>query len=412
MPPARRPKPKKVPPKKKPRARRSSPRWQPPKLDQRHFDVIGLALVATAIFFSFVVYMDWDGGRAGDAAVEGLQVLIGAVHYLVPAALMAAGAILVLRPVLPAIRPFRAGAVCLFAALTLGLAAGTLGLGPGGGAPAWDAAWVKPRGGVVGEGLYWLASTLLGDLGAHTIAVFLFVAAVLLLTGASVAGVVKATSDSISTTTREVRTAVQRRRPATEELSDLELAPPPRVTALARPLPEEEEPLPDVLGDAEELEPTAEWTEPEAEVPQLEELAEDPEEDEPGVARTTPDPEDLTPQGRYRASVTEAPDFEWTIPETSFLKRSSAEASKPDTAGQERVAAQLTEALGHFGIEARVIGMVAGPHLTRYELRLAPGIKVAKVAQLKDDLAYALAASDIRILAPIPGKQAVGVEVP
>ena len=59
-----------------------------------------------------------------------------------------------------------------------------------------------------------------------------------------------------------------------------------------------------------------------------------------------------------------------------------------------------------------MIGMVAGPHITRYELRLAPGIKVGKVAQLKDDLAYALAASDIRILAPIPGKQAVGVEVP
>ena len=59
-----------------------------------------------------------------------------------------------------------------------------------------------------------------------------------------------------------------------------------------------------------------------------------------------------------------------------------------------------------------MIGKVAGPHITRYELRLAPGIKVGKVAQLKDDLAYALAASDIRILAPIPGKQAVGVEVP
>ena len=59
-----------------------------------------------------------------------------------------------------------------------------------------------------------------------------------------------------------------------------------------------------------------------------------------------------------------------------------------------------------------MIGRVTGPHITRYELRLAPGTKVAKVAQLKDDLAYALAATDIRILAPIPGKQAVGVEVP
>src|SRR5215212_5827914 len=410
----RRPTPK-AKPRSNPRARRSAPHWRVslPRLEQRHFDVIGLGLVATAIFFAFVIYLGWDGGQAGDGAVEGLRIAIGAVHYIVPAALMAAGAILVLRAVLPAIRPFKAGAVCLFAALTLGLAAGTLGIGPGGGAPAWEPGWVKPRGGVVGEGLYWLTSTLLGDLGAHTIALFLFIAAVLLLTGASVAGVIKATSDSISTTTREMRTAVQRRRPATEELSDLELGPSPRVNALSRTLPEEDETLPDVLGDAEELEPTAEWAEPETEVPpQLEELAEDPEEDEPGVARTTPDPEDLTPQGRYRASVTDAPDFEWAIPDTAFLKRSSAEASKPDTAGQERVAAQLTEALGHFGVEARVIGMVAGPHITRYELRLAPGLKVGKVAQLKDDLAYALAASDIRILAPIPGKQAVGVEVP
>src|SRR4051794_9025376 len=419
MPSARRRPTPKAKPRSKPRARRSAPHWRVslPRLEQRHFDVIGLGLVATAIFFAFVIYLGWDGGEAGDGAVEGLRIVLGAVHYIVPAALMAAGAILLLRPLLPAIRPFKAGGRGPFAPPTPRLPPRAVGLGPGGGAPAWEAAWVKPRGGVVGEGLYWLPSTLLGDLGAHTIALFLFPAAVLLLTGASVAGVVKATSDSISTTTREVRTAVQRRRPrdeagderseAVDELSDLELGPPPRVTALAHTLPEDET-LPVVLGDAEELEPT----EPDPEVPQLEELAEDPEEDEPGVARTTPDAGDLTPQGRYRASVTDAPDFEWTIPGTAFLKRSSAEASKPDTAGQERVAAQLTEALGHFGVEARVIGMVAGPHITRYELRLAPGIKVAKVAQLKDDLAYALAASDIRILAPIPGKQAVGVEVP
>ena len=76
------------------------------------------------------------------------------------------------------------------------------------------------------------------------------------------------------------------------------------------------------------------------------------------------------------------------------------------------MARTLLETLGHFGIEAKVIGRVTGPHITRYEIRLAPGIKVAKIAQLKDDLAYALAATDIRILAPIPGKQAVGVEVP
>ena len=258
MPPARRrPKPKPAP-KKKPRAKtraRRAPSWKQglPQLEQRHFDVIGLGLVATAIFFAFVVYLDWDGGQAGDAAVDGLRVLIGAVHYLVPAALMAAGAILVLRPVLPAVRPFKTGAICLFLGVSLAFAAGTLGLGPGGAKVVWDAEWVKPRGGLAGEGLYYVTSTFLGTLGAHTIAIFLLAAAVLLLTGASIAGVIKATTDSFASTTREVRTAVQRRRPATEELSALEQGPPPRVTAVARTFPEDEATLPDVLGDAEDL---------------------------------------------------------------------------------------------------------------------------------------------------------------
>src|SRR5918996_1512190 len=62
--------------------------------------------------------------------------------------------------------------------------------------------------------------------------------------------------------------------------------------------------------------------------------------------------------------------------------------------------------------EPDLFGPVVGPRVTRYELQLAPGTKVGKVAALKDDLAYALATTEIRILAPIPGKQAVGVEVP
>ena len=63
-------------------------------------------------------------------------------------------------------------------------------------------------------------------------------------------------------------------------------------------------------------------------------------------------------------------------------------------------------------MDATVVGQIAGPRVTRYELQLAPGTKVSKVAALKDDLSYALATTEIRILAPIPGKQAVGVEVP
>jgi S-DNA-T family DNA segregation ATPase FtsK/SpoIIIE len=107
-----------------------------------------------------------------------------------------------------------------------------------------------------------------------------------------------------------------------------------------------------------------------------------------------------------------APEDGYVLPDPSLLKVSAADQLRPDTAGQEETAAALVEALQHFKVEAKVIGTIAGPHITRYELRLAPGIKMSKVAQLKDDLAYALAATDIRILAPVPGKTAVGVEVP
>jgi S-DNA-T family DNA segregation ATPase FtsK/SpoIIIE len=101
----------------------------------------------------------------------------------------------------------------------------------------------------------------------------------------------------------------------------------------------------------------------------------------------------------------------YLMPEADLLRK-SAPLSGARGANERDVAAVLLEALSQFGVEARVIGMVVGPRVTRYELQLAPGTKVAKVSALRDDLAYALASTEIRILTPIPGKSAVGVEVP
>jgi S-DNA-T family DNA segregation ATPase FtsK/SpoIIIE len=372
-PPARKPRPRA-------RARRSSGlRPSLPKIEQRHLDLLGLALVALGVFLGFVLYRGRDGGHAGEKIVDGLTWLAGDIAYGAPVALVTAGAILVLRPVLPAVRPFRSGGLCLLAAALLWLGA-------------------RGTGGEAGDALYRGVSALLGDLGADIVAVFLFAAAVLLLTGASIAGVVKATSSGVADTTRALRTAtptVRVRRPP-----------------LAPPEPEDAEPV--VRAFDEPLEP--EWA-PEPE-PEPEPTLVDPEpEDEPSDAEVAAAmqavaPEDLTPQGKLRAHVTEDPEFQWRSPKPAILQRSTAEQARPDTAGQAETARNLVEALGHFGVEAKVIGTVAGPHITRYELRLAPGIKMSKVAQLKDDLAYALAAVDLRILAPIPGKTAVGVEVP
>jgi S-DNA-T family DNA segregation ATPase FtsK/SpoIIIE len=100
----------------------------------------------------------------------------------------------------------------------------------------------------------------------------------------------------------------------------------------------------------------------------------------------------------------------WKLPPAKVLERS--EHQEVDRVMVEARGRTLENALAEHGVETRLVGMVVGPTVTRYELELAPGVKVARVTSLHKDIAYAMAAADVRILAPIPGKQAIGVEVP
>ncbi len=429
---------------------RSLPRL--PTLDQRQRDVLGLALVAAGVFMGFVLYGGWNGGRAGHGLAVALGWTLGRARVLAPVALVVGGGALLLRPVLPALRPLRAGALCVFAAVTLALAAGMFSLSSAtaGGAHVWSSAHLRTHGGVAGEALYQLSHRLVQDVGVDILVVFLLITGVILLTGASIASVIRATGNGVLDSTRMMRRLGEREQPAragraaatSTDIGALEDAP------AASPLRPPEPGARELVVRATHVEaPSHDWFEQEdersaigrleqaddqAQIAQHDQLAAD---QEPAAVRDDPGGEDepssrsradrpahagageaaadqLTPQGRLRGSVTDDPAFVWQLPDAGLLTRSNAEQTRPDTAGQERTASNLVEALGHFGVQSKVIGTVAGPHITRYELRLAPGTKVAKVAQLKDDLAYALAATDIRILAPIPGKQAVGVEVP
>ncbi len=401
-----------------------------PVLDQRERDVLGLALVAAGVFMGFVLYAGWNGGRAGHGLAVALGWALGRARVLAPITLVIGGGALLLRPVLPALRPLRTGALCVFAAVTLALAAGMLGITtpPGNGAHAWASVHLQTHGGIAGEALYQLTHRLIQDVGVDILVVFLLITGAVLLTGASIASVIRATGSGVVDTTRMVRRRREREPQApagrgrahsaaavARETEDSSLLPPePEPRELIVRATHVEAPSHDWRDEDEppaEPEPAIEEQPVAGEEPAADAAHEDEEERIAGVAHA--DPASLTPQGRLRGAVTDDPDFVWDLPEAAkLLTRSSAEQTRPDTAGQERTATNLVEALGHFGVQAKVIGTVAGPHITRYELRLAPGTKVAKVAQLKDDLAYALAATDIRILAPIPGKQAVGVEVP
>ncbi len=100
----------------------------------------------------------------------------------------------------------------------------------------------------------------------------------------------------------------------------------------------------------------------------------------------------------------------YRLPPLSLLDATRTETRHGKTL--EETARQLEAALHDHDVNARLTGVVAGPTVTRYEIELAPGVKVARVTGLSGDIAYALATPDIRILAPIPGRSAIGVEVP
>ncbi|HEX5909268.1 MAG TPA: DNA translocase FtsK, partial [Thermoleophilaceae bacterium] len=409
-----------------------------PALEQHHRDLIGLGLVAFAAFLAFVLYLGAAGGRVGEAVEDGLRFLMGDAAVLAPPALCAVGVVLVLHESLPSVKPFRAGALCLLLGVTLGLAAGSLGLGPGAHshAPLLDPGYVSDRGGALGELLYAGSSQLFSDLGSHIIFLFLVTGGVLLLTGASIAGIVARTRDGVSATTQAVRrstselTAVLREpAPKPQRMPRQDGPPEPpgvepvvHATHVEAPALDAEARYPDLFESDDE--PGApDWRdepdpvdepEPAEEIEPEEPVVPGAVEEEPGVtAEENPEPVQgqLTPMGNRRTAVTEADDVDYKLPRAAFLSRSKNKP-KSTSGADERIGQQLVEALSHFGVESKIVGSVSGPHVTRYELRLAPGIKMSKVSNMRDDLAYALAADDVRILAPIPGKRAVGVEVP
>ena len=101
----------------------------------------------------------------------------------------------------------------------------------------------------------------------------------------------------------------------------------------------------------------------------------------------------------------------YMVPSTNLLKRTTGVGFKSSKGVKENSQA-LEKVLSDFYVDARVTKVIKGPTVTRYELQLASGVKVNSILSLSDDIALALATADVRILAPIPGKSAIGIEVP
>jgi S-DNA-T family DNA segregation ATPase FtsK/SpoIIIE len=326
---------------------------------QHENELLGLALLALGLVLAAILYLGLDGGAVGSWLAGSLTDVVGNAAYVLPVTLVALGCLLLARSDLLDVRPFR-----------LGVGVGFLGL---------MTLLGKDSGGWIGMAIGGTLAALIGDTGAAIIGGALLLAGFLLVSGASTGAILRRTGHVMQRAGTGARRAFEW--PSSESQTAEDVDPPEHApTATQHRLLDGEEAYPDVVGPSLHSEESSLVPDE----PELESVE--------SVFETSEHPE-------YR------------LPDHAVLRTSPAGATaKSDVSA--KTAELLVRTLSEFGVEATVMGQISGPRVTRYELQLAPGTKVSKVAGLKDDLSYALATTEIRILAPIPGKQAVGVEVP
>jgi S-DNA-T family DNA segregation ATPase FtsK/SpoIIIE len=322
-----------------------------PEVSHRTYDAAGIALLAVAVVL-FIALWAGKGGLLGNSLASFFKTLFGTGAWIVPTAVAVAGAALLAGRAQVGAARISWGATLVFLGLSGAMARSLAG-------DYFDPQTVEESGGYVGALIAWALSSLLG--AGKAVGIFALVAI----------GVVLCLDAPVRNLVALVRAKLaERRLPATAKPA---VAKQPRkrlekavVSPKERPASEESAPEPEAKKDDRQI---------------------------------TLDFEGEQTRGEY------------VLPPLSLLAEPPSAHKRSPKDIQNNI--EILEAtLEQFGIDANVNDVTTGPTITRYEIQLGPGIRVSKITSLADNIAMNLAASHVRVEAPIPGKNAIGVEVP
>ncbi len=368
-------------------------------------DLAAIAIITVAfLLLASLLYGHRESAPLLRFLATALQVLLGMGAWVVPFACLAIGVVLGMerRPQVP--RRVIWGAVVLYMVLLamFHLAAGSEVL---------TVSSVRRAGGFVGGGIGWLLQQGLGDMGAYIVLAGAALAGTIMVAqttwGEFLGGLGMAVVAAINWLAGGVRSLLSLRiRLPKKQVAEAVATPQMPAPPVRQPVPgpgifepddeEEESPVRTPVTVADEVEEAAEEDEEEGEGAGRQEPAERGEEGKPGGVEAV----------RQQSQ-------RWRLPPIELLHPSPDDfTTAEDTAEIREKTRIIEETLLNFGIPAKVVDYQHGPTLTRFEVQLEPGVRVAKVVQLQRELAMALAAAKLRIEAPIPGKRAVGIEVP
>ena len=327
-------------------------------------DVWGLALIVLAILVT-LAFLD-RAGPVGEGIETGSLLLFGVWRYAVPFALIGVGVALIIGKPREGARRLVAGSIATFVgSLALfHLLTGAVALMP-------NIELVKQRGGAIGALLAFPLRRVVGHWGAFVVLASVMAMGVLVATHTSVRELFVGVAGTIRSARRLAATTSvghEATRVAHVSNAPAVVGAPPR-------------------GKHERPKRSREKPEKHADGP-------DP---KPSARKTVPRVVDLTAGG-------------YKLPPLRLLDEGTG--GEVNRRSLEETAHQLEETLIQHGVDATLTKIVPGPTVTRFEIELAPGVKVNRVSNLSHDIAYALATPDVRILVPIPGKSAIGVEVP